>query len=596
MGPAIVTTPQILSFALIGFAILAFALGRFRYDLISLVALLIGVGVGIVPAKKAFDGFTSDVVVIIASALVVSAAVAKSGVVETAIRPLLSRLKSLHAQVPALAGATALLSIVTKNVGALAILMPTAIKLGRSEGSSVSALLMPMSFMSLLGGLVTLVGTSTNIIVSQVRQDSLGKPFRMFDFAPVGLSLTLLGFIVVSLGWRLLPRGRQAPAGLAEVAANAPYSTDATIPDELPEGVETIADLDLEKDDVTLIAIVHEDGQRAAPDAGDRLVAGEVLILEGNDAALSRLFERLPLLQARSSEELEKDEPREEIRSIEAVVQPESQLVGLSAKRARLQEQYGVKLLAIGRSSSRITERLREVTLRPGDVLLLQAGEKALPEFMRSLALLPLAERAVQLGNRRQRFGPIAILFAAIILIAIGIVPVAIGFFGAAVLIVAVGALPMREAYASLEPEVLILIGALTPISEAVQHTGGTDLIAAGLAHVLNGAAPMLVLTTLMVTAMACSPFLHNAPTVLVLGPIAVSVAQRLHLSPDPFLMAVATGAGCDFLTPIGHQCNTLVMGPGGYRFGDYWRLGLPLSLLVIAAGVPLIAFFWPMQ
>ena len=310
----------------------------------------------------------------------------------------------------------------------------------------------------------------------------------------------------------------------------------------------------------------------------------------------SPIFSRLPLKPARADEAIEKDEPKEEVRSIETVVQPDSELIGSSAQRARLQEQYGVKLLALGRSSERITERLREVTIRAGDVLLVQAGEKSLAPFITQLGLLPLAERPVRLGNRRQRFGPILILAMAILLVAFNVAPVAVGFFGAAVCIIAIGALPMREAYDALEPEVLVLIGALTPISEAVQHSGGTGLIAAGLAHLLAGAAPMLVLGVLMVTSMACSPFLHNAPTVLLLGPIAVSVAQRLHLSPDAFLMAVATGAGCDFLTPIGHQCNTLVMGPGGYRFWDYGRLGLPLSIMVIGVGVPLIAWVWPLS
>ena len=586
---------QILSFALIGGAVAAFAWGRFRYDLISLVALLIGVSIGVVPAKQAFTGFTSDVIVVIASALVVSAGIARSGVIETAIRPLLSRLKSLSVQVPVLAGVTAILSMLTKNVGALAILMPTALKLGRSEGSSASALLMPMSFMSLLGGLVTLVGTSTNIIVSQVRQETIGKPFAMFDFAPVGLGLTLLGLVVVSVCWRLLPRDRTGNSGLEGVAASAAYSTEATIPDDLSDDLRTIADLNLEKGGVTLVAIERAGGQRVSVLPDRALTPGEVLVLEGSDEALSQLFGRLPLKQARSDDDLETKE-KEEVRTVEAVVQPESPLIGLSAQRARLQEEYGVKLLAVGRSSQRITERLREVTLRAGDVLLVQAGEKALPPFLSSQLLLPLAERAVRLGNRRQRFGPILILAAAMLLVAFNVAPVAAAFFGAAVAMVVIGALPMREAYGALEPEVLVLIGALTPISEAVQHSGGTGLIATGLAHLLAGASPMLVLGTLMVTAMACSPFLHNAPTVLVLGPIAVSVARRLGLSADPFLMAVATGAGCDFLTPIGHQCNTLVMGPGGYRFGDYWRLGLPLSVMVILVGVPLIAWVWPLS
>ncbi|WP_242097541.1 MULTISPECIES: SLC13 family permease [unclassified Sphingomonas] len=588
------TTPQILAFALVAGTVATFAWGRFRYDLVSLVALVIGMAIGIVPVKAAFSGFTSDVVVIIASALVISAAVARSGVVETAIRPLLAHLTSLAMQVPALAGATALLSVVTKNVGALAILMPTAIKLGRTEGSSVSALLMPMAFMSLLGGLVTLVGTSTNIIVSQVREETLGKPFAMFDFAPVGLALTLLGFVVVSIGWRVLPRDRPSAAGIADLAGDAAYATEATVPDALDPAFATIADLDFGRDGVTLAAIVRAGGVRVAAAADAALMPGDILVLEGEDAGLARMFARLPLRPARDDRDVA-EEPSEEVRSIEVTIQPGSELIGQSAARTRMQDRYGVKLLAVGRSDERITQRLREVTLKAGDVLLIQGGEKAFPEFMRTLSLLPLAERVVKLGDRRQRLGPIAILAAAILLIGTGTIPVVAGFFGAAVMIVAIGALPMREAYGALEPEVLVLIGALTPLSEAVQHTGGTALIAAGLAHLLTGIAPLLVLGTLMVTAMACSPFLHNAPTVLVLGPIAVSVAQRLHLNPDPFLMAVATGAGCDFLTPVGHQCNTLVMGPGGYRFGDYWKLGLPLSIMVILVGVPLIAWVWPL-
>ena len=589
------TTPQILSFVILAGAILSFASGRFRYDLVSLVALLAAVAVGVVPIKSAFSGFTSDVVIIIASALIVSAAVARSGVLAAILGRLLGRLKSLPLQVPALAGATALLSIFTKNVGALAILMPTAIKLGRTEGSSASAMLMPMSFMSLLGGLVTLVGTSTNIIVSQVRETTVGKPFRMFDFAPVGLSLTALGFVVVSFGWRLLPRNRHGRESLEDSAAQESYSTEATLKEGLPENIKTVGDLNLAQNKVVLVGVLRPNGKRISPRKAAKIAAGDILLLEGEDEALAELFDRLPLLAARSGKKIEKDKPNEEVRSIEAVIQSGSSLVGTSAMRARLQDEYGVKLLAINRRNQSLTQRLREVKLRAGDVLLIQAGEHAFPDFLRSLSLLPLAERVVKLGNSRQRYGPIAILFAAILLIAFGVVPVAEGFFGAAVLIIAIGALPMREAYKSLEPQVLILIGALTPISEAVQHTGGTALIANGLSHLMIGISPIFVLGALLVTAMACSPFLHNAPTVLVLGPIGVLVARHLHLNPDPFLMAVATGAGCDFLTPIGHQCNTLVMGPGGYRFGDYWRLGLPLSLMVIVVGVPLIALVWPL-
>jgi di/tricarboxylate transporter len=587
------TAAQALSFAIIGGAVLMFAWGRFRYDLIALVALFLGVVTRDVPIKEAFTGFTSDVVVIIACALIVSAAIQQSGVILWAMGPLLGRLRSTATQVPALSAATAFLSTLTKNVGALAILMPVALRMTRNSETSASSLLMPMSFMSLLGGLVTLVGTSTNIIVSQVREENSGHPFRMFDFAPVGIVLTLLGLAFVSFGWRLLPRHRKGRGELHEATAGAAYAAEARVPDELPDDVRTVADLDLGKDEVNVRALIDPDGRQRTtlPDAA--LVPGMSLILEGEDQALARVFQRTPLQEARRKEEIKKDEPSEETRSIEAVVQPGSVLIGRTAERLRLQQRYGVQLLAVGRANARITERLRDVDIQAGDLLVIRDGEKALPGIVEELNLLPLAERMLNLGRRRRRFLPVAILAAAMGLLAFNLVPVVGAFFAAALLMVVSGSISMREAYASLEGEVLVLIGALTPLSEAVQHSGGTELIAHALSGLLHGFPALIALGTLLVAAMICSPFLHNAPTVLVLAPIGVGVAKGLGLGADAFLMAVATGAGCDFLTPIGHQCNTLVRGPGGYRFADYWKLGLPLSILVILVGTPLIAWVW---
>ena len=590
------STPQILSFSVIGVTMLFFAWGRFRYDVVSLVALMVAVALGLVPIKQAFTGLTSEVVIIIAAALVISAAIARSGVVDTAIAPVLKRIGRLSLRVPFFIAATGALSLVTKNVGALTILMPSAIRAGREKNGSTAATLMPMAFISLVAGLSTLVGTSTNIIVSEVREELMGKPYRMFDFAPVGLSLTLVAFLYLSVAWRILPRDRNGREGLGETGADTFFSAEATIADDLPDTLKTVRDLDLSKDGVMAVGLIGREGRRVGVGPDDALRPGDVLVLEGTDAALAAAFDRLPLDQAQSDEEVETEGKSEEVRTIEAVVQPDSDLIGGNARRARLQERYGVKLLGISRQEQTVTERLRDVTIKAGDVLLIRAGESALPAFLRSLSLLPLAEREVKLGNPRKVFGPIAILIVAILLIAFDVVPVVAGFFGAALLMVVIGALPMREAYGALEPGVLVLIGALTPISEAVQRTGGTDYVAHLLAPLLQGHAPMIALGALMLAAMVIAPFLHNAPTVLVLGPIAAMVAKQIGLNPDPFLIAVATGAGCDFLTPVGHQCNTLVMGPGGYKFSDYGRLGLPLSLIVIVLGVPLIAFFWPLQ
>lgn len=589
------TYAQGLSFALLFGAIAMFVWGRFRYDLVALVVLVIAMATGDVPVKQAFTGFTSDVVIVVGSALVVSAAIARSGAIEWAVGPWLERLRTARVQVPVLAGTTALLSMLTKNVGALAILMPVALRIARKTGTSPSSLLMPMAFMSLLGGLVTLVGTSTNIIVSQIRQQELGHPFALFDFAPVGLLLTAMGLLTVSLTWRLLPTSRLGAAGLEGAGAQTRYATEARVSPEMAGSGMTIADLRLSDDGVQLRRLIGPDGDArpALPDAA--LLAESTLMLEGDDEGLDRLFARVPLMHGRDGRRPGRSEPGEEVRSIEAVVQDHSQLVGQSAREAGLQERFGARLMGIGRSQERITGRLDETALRAGDVLVLRAGERTLPVILTELDLLPLYERHVKLGDRRQRFLPITILAVAMGMVAFGVAPVAGAFFGAAVMMMVVGALSPREAYGALEPEVLVLLGALTPISEAVHHSGGTDLIAHAMTGLLDGVAPVLALGLMMAGAMVCSPFLHNAPTVLLLGPVAVGLARGLHLNPDAFLMAVATGAGSDFLTPVGHQCNTLVMGPGGYRFGDYWRLGFPLSAIVLVAGTLAIDFFWPL-
>ena len=588
------TPKELLAFTVIGVAVILFASGRFRYDLIALAALLAAAVFGLVPPERVFSGFTSDVVVIIASALVVSAAIERSGVIERLFRPVAGRLHSPRLQVPILAGATALLSMATKNVGALAILMPIALRVSRTAGGSASQLLMPMSFMALLGGLVTLVGTSTNIIVSQLRAESLGRPFAMFDFALVGLVLTAIGLVFVSFAWRLLPRDRQGAVEIGEASADAVYATEAKVPSPMPENLSTLKALDLGADAIRVTALIREDQRRIKPRPSTRLKAGDRLVIEGRQEVLEAALRRTPLVTTTPRRRPEKSEGKEEIRTVEAVVQPGSRLIGESAQRLRLEQAFGLRLLAVGRNGEKITERLRDVSIRPGDVLLIQAGEKALPTALATLGMLPLAERDLRLGASRRRFAPTLILAAAMILLALKLLPVAIAFFGAAVLVIATGSLSPREAYDALEPEVLVLIGALTPLSEAVRATGGTALISGVLAGWLHAAPPLAILALLMAAAMACSPFLHNAPTVLLLGPIGLALAQQLQLNPDPFLMAVATGAGCDFLTPVGHQCNTLVMGPGGYRFSDYWRLGLPLSALVVAVGAPLIALVWP--
>lgn len=587
------TLHQALAFGLIGVAIVMFVWGRFRYDVVSLGVLLVAVILGVVPPRKAFDGFSNEIVVIIGSALVISAAIARSGVIERTMQPILRRFRNEQGLVPALVISVMCLSLMTKNIGALAMMMPVGLNAARRINVPASRILMPMSFASLLGGIVTLVGTSPNIIVSQVREDTLGKPFAMFDFAPVGLCLAALGAVFLSFAYRLLPADRRGLGALDEAMKANTYATEAEVPDAWHG--HTVADLKLKPHDVTLTGLMRNGEHTARPLPDAALNPGDVLLLEGEQQALDNAVAASGLKLTRADKPAPKDAPSEEIRTAEAVIAPRSILIGRSARRLGLYQQFGVNLLAVSRGGSRVTERLRNLTLRAGDVLVLQAGERGLPQIIKDLGLLPLAERELQLGALQHQYAPLVILGVAMVLVALQIAPVAIAFFGAAVAMVAIGALPIREAYGALDAPVLVLIGALVPVSDAIRDSGGAALAAHALAQLLGSLPAIVALGLMLVSAMIAAPFLHNVPTVLVLGPIAVALARSLKLSPDAFLMGVAVGAACDFLTPIGHQCNTLVMGPGGYRFSDYPRLGAPLSVMVVILGTALIALFWPL-
>ena len=271
-----------------------------------------------------------------------------------------------------------------------------------------------------------------------------------------------------------------------------------------------------------------------------------------------------------------------------------SELIGATARELTLFDRTGLNLLAVSRRDERFTERLGQIRFQNGDVILLQGHMGRLPELLREWDCLPLVERGLRLGNVRNGLVPLGILLAAMAATAFGLVPVAPAFFAAAVAMVVSRSIPLRNVYSSLDAPILIMLACLIPVSDTLRTTGGTELIANWLSSTASTLPGWGALALIMVATMAVTPFLNNAATVLVMAPIAATFATGLGYSPEAFLLAVAIGAGCDFLTPIGHQCNTLVMGPGGYKFGDYWRLGAPLSVLVVLVAVPVLMLVWP--
>jgi di/tricarboxylate transporter len=590
------TLPQILSLAVLGGMMLLFIWGRIRYDMVAVLALLVSLLIGIVKPKQAFSGFSDDIVIIVASALVISAAVERSGVVEAAIARLTSGMRQVGPQLLVLVSSVTFLSALVKNIGALAMLMPAAFQIAKRSRSSPSCFLMPMSFGSLLGGLMTLVGTSPNIIVSRVRQEMTGHPFAMFDYFPVGFGLAVTGIVFLRFGHRLLP-SRQAPPTLGEALNIEDYATEAFVPAKSAAEGKTVTEFrDMAEGEVEVTGI-HRGARRETVTLPDAVIAaGDILILKGEPEALERAIAATGLDLAGQHREAAAETRDSSVGVIEAVIGRDSILAGAAAGRMALHDRHGVNLLAVSRRGERISKRLRDVVLSPGDVVVLQGPLEYLPERLRELGCLPLAERPLRFGSARRGLVPLAILGGAMALTAAGWVPVAVAFFAAASLIMLTGGLPAREVYTRIEWPILIMLGALIPVADALRTTGASQVLGLWLSHLAVSLPPWGALALILVAAMAVTPFLNNAATVLVMAPIAATFANSLGYRPDAFLMAVAVGAGADFLTPIGHQCNTLVMGPGGYRFGDYARLGAPLSLLVVLIGTPLILAVWPLH
>jgi len=591
------TFQQALSLSVLGGLLVLFVWDRFRYDIVALVALLASVAGGIVPGDKAFDGFSNSLLPLIASALVMSAAVGKSGVIEAVVRHLRPIMLSPGPQVGVLTGAVAFLSAIVKNIGALAIFLPIAMQVARRNKRSVSEFLMPMSFGSLVGGMMTLIGTSPNLIASSVRQELVGKPYAMFDFFPVGFGITLIGIAFLSVGWRLIPVRNKGQHDADMPFRVEDYVSEASLSENSPLVGKSVAELEaLSEDTVSVVAIIRGGVRRDAPGSRWRLSAKDVLILESDPHDLHSLVTSASLLLIGPKEKEAAGKPAAEIAVAEAVLTAGSPMIGMSSTQLELRERYGVSLLAISRGGSRSTARLGRMSFRVGDVVVFQGLSEAMNDTLARLGALPLAPRNLQLGKPRKAVLTVLILLGCVGMSATELVQPQFAFMAGAVLIAILRILSLEEIYKAIDWPILILLGALIPIGDAMRSTGTSDLIAGWL----EGASKMLpvpgTLAMLIVITMLVTPLVHHAAAVLVMGPVAASLAKSLGLQIDPFLMAVAVGASCDFLSPIGHQCNAFVMGPGGYRFADYWHLGLPLSALVVICGVPLILVAWPLH
>ncbi|AUX76780.1 MULTISPECIES: SLC13 family permease [Sinorhizobium] len=590
------TVEQSLSFLVIGTMMVFFIWDRFRYDVVACSALMLAVAVGIVPYDHAFDGFSDDIVIIVGSALIVSAGVARSGIVDAAIQRFLPDLNSVRAQLALLVVTVTVLSSFIKNIGALAIMMPVAFQFARRSNVQPSVFLMPMAFGALIGGLMTQVGTSPNVVVSRMRQELTGESFSMFDFTPVGASLALVGAIFLLFAYRLVPERKSQQVSVQHAIEITDYTSEAMAAPGSPAIGKSLSNLVKLGDGGAVVIAIFRRGTHLAPLPDVVIEADDILLLEGGPAALDRIVSQAKLKISGDRSPTSTETARAEIEAIEAVIASGSPLVGMSAERLALFHNHNINLLAVSRQGERLKQRLGSIRLRAGDIVVLQGRRAELPAFLQDFSCLPLAQRDILLGTTRRAPVPLIVLATAMGATAVGILPVQVAFFAAALAMVVFRVIPLREVYRAVDGPILVMLAALIPVSDTLRTTGGSDLIAGWLSGIAVNLPPAGALMLILVAAMAVTPFLNNAATVLVMAPIAASFASALDYRPDAFLMAVAIGAGSDFLTPIGHQCNTLVMGPGGYRFGDYPRLGLPLSIVIILVAVPMLMWVWPLR
>lgn len=588
---------QIESFAIVAGMLVLFATDRLRYDLVAALALACAAVTGVVPPKKMFEGFSNPVVIIIASVLVLGRAAAVSGVIETYMRKLLARWQNLSVRIGLLTACVTFLSAFMKNVGTLGIFMPIAIQTARRSKQPVSFYLMPLAFGSLVGGTITQIGTSPNLLISAVREQTQGHPFSLFDFTPVGLPLSVVAVAFLSVGWRLIPQGRRGRALAGQRFEIEKYTSEARVPPESPMAGKTTGELEALADgDIIVSAIVRGGQSRYVPARHWTLQADDIIVLQGDPVTLRPVIEEAGLELLGAHELPQTGTKDDELEAVEAVVAEGSMLIGQTLETLSLRRRFEVNVLAIGRNAGRIGNRLQKTRFRLGDVIVAQGRAPSLPDVLNQLGCLPLAERQIVLGEDRPRLLPLGILAVAMVVIAARLLPTETAFFIAAVLVVLTGSLSLKQAYDAVDWPIIVMLACLIPVGEALHETGAADLMANALTLVAAHLPGWLALGFILVASMIVTPFLHHAAAVLVMGPVAASVAGNLGFHPDAFLMAVAVGASCDFLTPIGHQNNLLVMGPGGYRFGDYWRLGLPLSISVAAFGTWLILRAWPLH
>ncbi|MEM6636374.1 MAG: SLC13 family permease [Pseudomonadota bacterium] len=592
------TSDQIILFALFGAVFGLLMWGRFRYDLVAFGALIVAAVLGVVPAEDAFAGFGHPATLVVALVLVVSAGLVRSGAVFLITNTLIDASRGLGAHIAIMGGVGGVLSAFMNNVAALALLMPVDIQTSRKAGRPPGQSLMPLSFATILGGMATLIGTPPNILIATIREDSFGTPFRMFDFAPVGGIVAIAGLAFVALiGWRFIPVAEDETSSKGVMDDVAEYIAELVVPENSKLIGQRPRDLleTAEASDVAILGLVRQGKRLYGTQRNTELQAGDRLVLEAHADTLDEYRAATGLAFSDGKRDDLRRAEADGLSVIEAVVPDGARIAGRTAQAIGLAWRRRSILLGIARQGRRITKGVRKTVIKPGDILLIMAPSDQASEVTDWLGVMSLADRGLMVTDQGKVWLAIGFFAVAVALAALGMVDLPIALGGVVVVYVLARIVPLSDVYSHIEWPVVVLLGSMIPLGSALESSGGTALIASALIGFTEGLPAWAILTVLMVVTMTLSDVLNNTATTIVAAPVAIIMAEALNVSADPFLMAVAIAASSAFLTPIGHKNNTLILGPGGYTFGDYWRMGLPLEVLVVAVSIPAILVFWPL-
>jgi di/tricarboxylate transporter len=567
--------------------------GKWRYDAVTLICLAALVLLGIVPANDAFSGFGHPAVVTVALVLLISRGLQEAGMVSLAGNLISRYTLNENQYLIVIMVIAAFLSSFMNNIGAMALLLPITLSVCQKMDWNPSKFLMPLAFASILGGMNTVIGTPPNIIIAQYRQEYTGVAFNFFDYSFVGLAVSIIGILfIAAIGYRFVTV-RENDGGTTRLIDLKNYLFEVKVRDDSNAiGMRLSEIKKISGPETEVLGVVNETGGVSRVSMAKKIQPGQVLVIKTSPDDIASIQERLGFEIAENLNTIQESDLAE----IEVMVTAGSRLIGRKHEFLKRLASDDLALLGLWRQGAKFRTRLAKEAFKVGDVLLLGVrtiDDEGVKERIKHLGLMPLMERDLQTIPSRSRLIKSLIFFTtAIALTAFNVMNIVVAFLLCVIAFISIKVLN-GNLYRNIEWPVVVMLAAMIPVGQALETSGISLNIANFISTTTHGMdLPWLILMILVIT-MFVSDIVNNAATAVIMAPIAANLALQVGQPVEPFLMAVAVGASCAFLSPIGHQCNTLVMAPGNYKFGDYWRLGLPLECVIVAISIPMILFVW---